>query len=89
MSERENEMSIEDKIRTAYQTIATPGTWVRLTDLREAIGDVNRHEVDKAIDRMYPEAEVAPESNRKTLRRIDEDCAIWSGGEWNHLIKIG
>lgn len=56
--------TIEDLIRAAYQaTAAHPGAWIKLTDLREAIGDVNRHQ-------------------------IDEDCAVWSGGEWNHLICI-
>lgn len=80
-------MTTETKIRTAYQTIATPGTWIKLTDLREALGDVNRHAVDAAL-RTMADADVMPESNRKTLRPIDHDLAVWCGGEWNHLIKI-
>lgn len=80
---------IEHLIRAAYQTVTTtPGAWVKLTDLREAIGDVNRHHVDQAIDQMFPEAQVMPESNAKTLTQTDRDLAIWSGGEWNHLICI-
>lgn len=79
---------IENLIRNAYRTVTTqPGAWIRLVDLREAIGDVNRHAVDRALATMA-DVDVMPESNQKTLRQIDRDLAVWCGGDWNHLVSI-
>lgn len=78
----------EQLIRDAYHTVAaTPGAWIKLADLREAIGDVNRHQVDQALATM-PDVDLMPESNQKTLTEMDRDLAVWSGGMWNHLISI-
>lgn len=80
--------SIETQIRDAYHTIAPhAGAWIKLVDLREALGDVNRHAVDAALVKM-PDADLMPESNQKVLTGMDRDLAVWCGGEWNHLIRI-
>jgi hypothetical protein len=82
--------TIEGQITEAYDRIATRGTWVGLVDLRNAVGDVNRHMVDEALARMNrrPDVALIPESNQKALGWLDRECAVVIGDQAKHLICV-
>lgn len=79
------------RVRDAYSRLATrPGGWVRLADLRNALADVARADVDAALRDLLRarEASLIPEENQKAITGADDAAAILIGGEKNHLMAI-
>jgi hypothetical protein len=82
---------VELQIRNAYAKVAaTPGTQVRLTELRAKLDGLSRSDVDAALELMsrQPSVHVYPESRQSTLTAADEQAAIRLGNQANHLIVI-
>jgi hypothetical protein len=83
-------VSVEDRIRDAYATLAPrPGGWVPLTRLRAEV-DAPRAEVDAALRALHraPGVSVIPEENQKTLTDDDRAAAVVIGDRPKHLIAI-
>lgn len=83
--------TIKARIQSAYQALRHPiNEWVSLTDLRPLLGDADTADVDAVLKEMSRtrEADIVPESNRKTLTDADHAAAVRIGGEPNHLISI-
>jgi hypothetical protein len=83
---------LETSIRDAYATLARePRDWVRLADLRPLLNGASRDDVDGVLKDMSRgrRAQLAPDSNRKTLTEADRAAAVEIGGEDNHLISVG
>ncbi len=81
----------EDRIRRAYTDLASrPGGWVSLTNLRAALTDIDRSDVDEALRAISrtPGISLIPEENQKVLTTEDRDAAIMIGPEHKHLIAI-
>ena len=79
------------RVRDAYSRLATrPGGWVRLADLRNALADIARADVDAALRDLLRarEASLIPEENQKAITGADDAAAILIGGEKNHLMAI-
>ncbi|MEU9687141.1 hypothetical protein [Amycolatopsis japonica] len=84
--------STEDRIRDAVAELTRgDGGWAGITDIRNALADVDQDEVTQTLRDMArnnPNIHLAPESNRKTLQEEDHAAAIPVGGEPQHLIVI-
>jgi hypothetical protein len=83
---------VEAQIRKAYQRLAAgPGHWVKLADLRDVLGALDRSEVDRMLVGMNrtPAVSIVPESNQKILTDRDRAAAIQIGNQDKHLIAIG
>ncbi|MDI5974639.1 hypothetical protein QDK53_00400 [Amycolatopsis magusensis] len=84
-------VDITDRIRVAYTELATaPGSWVSLTRLRGALGDLPRADLDAALLQLVlePKTRLNPEFNQKTLTPADRAAALHTGGEDVHLLSI-
>ncbi len=82
---------IEDRVRTAYLRLAMePAGWVSLADLREALDDIPRAELDTALKWMavQPGVRLIPVANLKSLSTRDREAALRFGGEENHAFAI-
>ncbi|RLK54957.1 hypothetical protein [Actinokineospora cianjurensis] len=81
---------VEGRIRAAYATLADPGEWAGLAELRSLLVGVDRSAVDEVLKDLSRRRaiDLAPESNRKTLTDTDRAAAVKVGGEDNHLISI-
>jgi hypothetical protein len=82
---------LERKIREAYFDLTSgPGEWVTLVQLREQLGDINRHEVDAALVLLnrQPGVNFVPESNQRMLTWLDRQCAVMIGDQAKHLMSI-
>lgn len=82
---------IEALVRQNYSRLASKaGDWIGLSELRAALTDVPRDELDTALLRMNQSAKVAlaPEENQKSLTDADRAAAIVVGLKQNHLIAI-
>lgn len=81
-----------DRIRAAYRILAAgePGAFVRIADLRRALPDVPRGELDAALDRMYRDQQVnlVPQADQMSLTGADRQSALRIGGENKHRISI-
>lgn len=78
-------------IEAYHQTATEPNAWVKLADLRSALGrSVKRAEVDAALKRLAVARQIIliPEENQKTLRARDREAALVFGDESNHLMCI-
>ncbi|KOX14902.1 hypothetical protein ADK66_02335 [Micromonospora sp. NRRL B-16802] len=78
-------------VREAYQKLASaPGDYVMLADLRSALTDLSRAEVDAALVELNRERNVhlVPESNQKVLRTEERAAAVSIGNQDKHLIAI-
>ncbi|MFG1757976.1 hypothetical protein [Micromonospora echinofusca] len=78
-------------VRQAYQGLAAaPGDYVMLSDLRSALDDLSRAEVDAALVELNRERNVhlVPESNQKVLRPEERAAAVSIGNQDKHLIAI-
>ncbi|GAA1811827.1 hypothetical protein GCM10009682_36490 [Luedemannella flava] len=82
----------ESQLRSAYQNLASkPGEWVGLADLRAAVPQLDREDVDAALRAMarVPGVRIIPTANSKSLDNRDRAAALRLGGEDNHMISIG
>ncbi len=77
------EKPLADRIRDTCSTLATPGAWVGLADLRAALPDVPRDQLDAALSQLSrtPGVSVIPLANRKALTDRDRDAAWFDGVE--------
>ncbi|PSK64980.1 hypothetical protein B0E53_03056 [Micromonospora sp. MH33] len=78
-------------VRQAYQKLATAlGDYVMLSDLRSALGELSRAEVDAALVELNRDRNVhlVPESNQKVLRAEERAAAVSIGNQDKHLIAI-
>ncbi|NLU81004.1 hypothetical protein HCA58_22165 [Micromonospora sp. HNM0581] len=78
-------------VRQAYRKLAAaPGSYVMLADLRSALSDLSRAEVDAALIELNRERNVhlVPESNQKVLRPEERAAAVSVGNQDKHLIAI-
>lgn len=81
----------EARIRSAYENLsASPGAWVGLAALRDALSDIPPLQIDYVLVRMerLVGISIAPEENQKTLTQRDRDAAVEIGGKKKHLIAI-
>ena len=82
--------TLEDRVRVAYARLAPrPGGWVRLAELRAALGDA-RGDVDTALTALSrtPGVSVIPEEDQKKLTPDDRAAAVMIGDRPKHLIAI-
>lgn len=82
---------LEDRIRAAYaRHVARPGAWIGLADLRSALADVAKDEIDRALVRMYklPDIHLVPEENQKMLTDRDRAAAVVIGNQDKHALAI-
>ena len=82
---------MESRILDAYQREATrTNGWVKLSDLRDALGADNRSDVDRALVDLANSRRIIllPEENQKTLTQADRTAALRYGGEPQHLIRV-
>ena len=85
------DVSIADRIRASYRSLASaPGAWVTLTELRSALGDVARADLDPALVLLQRTAGVSliPQENQKLLTDTDRDAAVVVGTQKCHLLAI-
>ncbi|BDD83970.1 hypothetical protein TPB0596_37330 [Tsukamurella pulmonis] len=78
------------RVREVYGRIAAPGAWVALRDLRAALPDLPRAELDDALRALYPEpgVHIVAEDNLKALTPDDHAAALQLGGRPLHAIRI-
>lgn len=82
---------LDARIRAAYWTsVAEPGDWVSLTQIRRLLGDAAKAEVDEALQRMErePEVQIVPETAQFDLTPEDRAAAVRIGGKDKHLLKV-
>lgn len=82
---------LESTIRDAYAELAVkPQDWVRLSKLREKLGNPDKAEMDRILLAMARTGLVhlAPCSNRKAHTDADRAAALRIGSEDKHLIAI-
>ncbi|HEX5203984.1 hypothetical protein ACFQS1_20575 [Paractinoplanes rhizophilus] len=83
---------LEERIRKAYSSLAPrPGDWIMLADLRQALPDVGRGDLDVALVELNRSRDVSlvPESNQKVLTEGQRAAAVSIGNQLKHLIAIG
>lgn len=82
---------LESRIRNAYEELSVKQQdWVRLSKLREKLGNPDKAEMDRVLRAMARTGRVhlAPSSNRKALTAADHAAAHRIGSEDKHLIAI-
>jgi hypothetical protein len=91
-SEDAGPISLEDRIRRAYDELAAePGALVSLARLRDELPDVPRNDLDATLLDLDRQRTIQLESdpNRRALSDRAKAAAIHLGGEDMHLITIG
>jgi hypothetical protein len=84
-------VTTEDRIRSAYANIVSrPGGWVGLVELRSALSDVPRSDIDASLRTLFraPGVSLIREENQKTLTAADAAAAVVIGGQEKHLMAI-
>ena len=87
---RSNE-TIEDRIRAAYGKLAErAGDWVSLVDLRAALPDLARHDLDATLIRFErrPGVRLVADADRHGLTHADRAAAVQIDGTDRHLILV-
>jgi GNAT superfamily N-acetyltransferase len=87
---------VEDRVGAAYQqlVLARKGRdrnpHISIADLRAALSDIPRSELDQVLKRMdrNPHVSLVPETNQKTLTAQHRADALRIGDQDNHLISI-
>jgi hypothetical protein len=83
---------VEVRIRSAYRKLSGDSglPWVGLAALREELGDVDRADLDVALQQLSrePGVHVQAEANQQALTDADHDGAVRFGGSSRHLLKI-
>ena len=83
--------SLGARIRQAYRNLASrPRDWVELRDLRTALGDWPRREVDRELTRMFREKDVnlTLHEDRRRITPADREAALRIGVDDMHLISM-
>jgi hypothetical protein len=83
---------VETLIRTRYAGLAEePGELVQLHQLRLALPDVSRAELDAALDGMYRTQRInlIAQADQGSLTDAERGAALLIGGRNKHLISIG
>lgn len=91
-SDRPTLAEVKDRIRAAYAARPkAPGGWVGLADLRAALMDLSREDVDAALKALSREKGVRldPFDNTRSLEKEDTDAALHLGDTPRHMIAIG
>jgi len=82
---------VEVRIREAYEALPkrTDG-WLRLSDLRATLGDLDNAAVDDVLRAMArkPGVRIIPVADSQSLDSRDRAAAVRIGGEDNHQLKI-
>ncbi|BCI53407.1 hypothetical protein NIIDNTM18_26850 [Mycolicibacterium litorale] len=79
------------RVRQAYaRLVRSPGGWLGLAALRDALDDVPRDDLDSALVALYqqPGVSLIPEENQKALTDADDAAAVRIGGQRKHLIAM-
>ena len=88
----EPELDVEARIRSAYQKLSSASglPWVGLVELRTELADVDRPELDAALQQLsrQPGVHVQAEANQQALTDADREAAVTFGGSSRHLLKI-
>jgi len=64
------------------------GQWIKVTEIAEKADATPAQLSEAIIHLMFTEdLEIMPESNRKTLNKMDDLYAVQWAGDANHLIK--
>lgn len=89
-ADEEPGLPVETQIRTAYARLKQPGEWLGLVNLRNALPDVSRDDLDAALERMAaaPGVHVQAEINQKALTAAHRAAAVRFGGDDRHLLMI-
>jgi hypothetical protein len=83
--------TLEERVRKAYaELVGHPGGHVMVADVRDALPDVARSELDVVLVRMNLSADVhlTPESNQKALTARERAGAVHIGNQQRHLLAI-
>jgi hypothetical protein len=84
--------ALDERIRAVYRSlVAKPGDFVMLDEVRDALPEVSRAELDAALVTMNQSADVhlIPESNQKVLTPRQRQAAVSIGNQHRHLLGIG
>lgn len=88
----EPESDAETRIRTAYRKLSSASglPWVGLADLRTQLTDLDREDVDAALQQLsrQPGVHVQAEANQQALTAADHAAAVRFGGSSRHLLNI-
>lgn len=90
-SEQERGLETDERVRAAYAMIApVVGDLVSLADLREAVGDLVRADVDASLRRLHrkPGVALVPEANQKSLDQRSREAAVVIGDQPKHSIAM-
>lgn len=85
-------VDLAGRVRAAYDELAdTPGTWVKLANLRAQLADVSRAELDKTLEQMLdsPDFQLEPEPFGHRIGPEERAAAVHIGGEDRHKLAIG
>jgi hypothetical protein len=77
-------------VEAARRLRPVEGEWISLTELRDALPDVPRAELDAALRGLESTGRgtLAPEANQRALTDADRAAALTVGGEANHLFAL-
>ena len=80
-----------DRLRDVVATLtAKHGDYLMISDVRAALSDLSRDDVDAALRDLLrdPNVHIVPESNQKVLTAEERAGAIEVGNQTRHLIRI-
>jgi hypothetical protein len=81
-----------DRIRDAVAELlkGIGDRYVMISDVRAALSDLGRDDVDAALRELFsaPEVSIVPEPNQKVLTQQERDGAVRIGDQDKHLISI-
>lgn len=84
-------LPLRDRIVDAYRALSRrPGAWVTIADLRQALPDVERSELDTAlvVFQRQPGVSLIQQENRALLTDADRAAAVQVGAQACHLLAI-
>ncbi|WP_025273410.1 hypothetical protein [Haloglycomyces albus] len=64
--------------------------WVRLEDVRAAVPNLGRRDVDQALVKLFEDKRlhVGPEEHRARLTTSQREAALWLGGGYIHYVML-
>jgi hypothetical protein len=88
--ETDPDMQAEQRIAAVMDSLAEPGQWVRLADLRATSlsDDMGEDELTRQLQRLGKTGRftLAPDPNGRAITPADRAAAVMIGGDENHLI---